>query len=550
MDKLVTITLLYWTIFIGASVRCQEPTQPPLQSDVEIESERGQCEKNSSQCAVREDGVILIAGTGWWPRTGDLSWNIIQKDISTLLKKTGHSVYITVFDATEEEIRDARNHGIDLIIAAEVSEDMPYSDRLLRHQVYFPILKEFKNISVIIGYADDESLSDAALSMQDSYFQDASFVLFLTHIPEDTDKEALVIENHANNILEHAQSAKFLISIGPRIYSHFRNKFRTITKTDFTPEHLQFIPGVDDKILNTGVSCPFVEGKIEILSFDFAAKSVSDCTKNSEIAALAIGKLANDTVAMNRLVNRFEWKIRGLPQKIARECQDLLRIKTDSPHVSVKAYPFSGDVIEKISNDFKQCHLHLFTPEQDPFGMITLMSSAAGVPTVITTHSGVAEYLKQDMMEQYNMIVVGGFGIHDDPAKIAGRLKEKVAHFLGNQNSYETFFENAKTLQNILTMSMREGFIDDSHKNLSTKFKEEVHAKLQERRFSKDSNIPEGEHVNKSGTANRTDDISLTEMDDSNRRREKRQTKVCWCRKPKAENNYRKMALPPMQVGT
>ncbi|XP_070547634.1 uncharacterized protein [Ptychodera flava] len=390
------------------------------------------------------DIVFLIAGTCWWPKTGDPSWNIIQKDIAILLKTTGHSVYITVFDATEEEIKDAKNHGIDLINAIEVLQDMPYSERLLHHQNYFPALKDFHNISFIIGYADNESLSDAALSMQESYFPDASFVLFLTHIPEDTDKETSDIENNTNIILQHAHSAKLLISIGPRIYSYFGNKFRTNKSTDFAQKHFQFIPGVDDAILHTKVFCPFVEGKIEILSFDFASKSVSECIKNSEFAALAIGKFASDTFAMDNVVRSFEWKIRGLPEEIACECQDKIRIKSESPHVSVKACPLSGDVIETISNDFKQCHLHLFTPEQDPFGMITLLSIAAGVPTVITPHSGIAEYLKEDMTEQYNKIVVEGLGKHDDPTMIAGRLKETFANFSRIKTRMKLFFKMPK----------------------------------------------------------------------------------------------------------
>ncbi|XP_070547653.1 uncharacterized protein [Ptychodera flava] len=347
--------------------------------------------------------------------------------------------------------------------------------------------------------------------MQESYFPDASFVLFLTNIPEDTDMKPSDIAKLEHDILKNARSSELIVSIGRRIHEHYTNRFRAFRGMDLLRDHLQFIPRVDDEILNTNVPCPFVKEKIEILSFDFAAKSLSDCAKNSQVAALAIGQLANDAVATSKSVKGFKWKIRGLPVEILGECQELLRHTTDSFHVSVKALPFTRDIMSTILVDFKQCHLHLVTPEQDQFGMITLLSAAAGVPTIMPPYSGIADYLEEDMIDQYNMIIVEGLGMHYDPGKIAGKLKEKISHILENQISYETFCNNAKTMQNILTMSVREEHIAKSHEHLLKKFNEEVPTKLQERRFTKDGKVATGIHVNKSGTAGGTGDISLTE---------------------------------------
>ncbi|XP_070552086.1 uncharacterized protein [Ptychodera flava] len=73
------------------------------------------------------------------------------------LRKLGISVYCTTLTATEEEIKEAREYGVELIAPSPVPkfksrDGTPDPDWLYHHKDYFPNLKELANVRFVFGF--------------------------------------------------------------------------------------------------------------------------------------------------------------------------------------------------------------------------------------------------------------------------------------------------------------------------------------------------------------------------------------------------------------
>ncbi|XP_070550767.1 uncharacterized protein [Ptychodera flava] len=317
---------------------------------------------------------ILVVSTEWWPRSGNIPRSVLQGDLMKLLTHQGR-VYMTIFEPSEAEKMDAEKKQIKLIEAENFQNDkLSLTERLLRHKSYFPSLKnECADVKIIIGYSMVNGTTDAARSIHEEIFPNAHFVPVLSYIPEDLNKEPSDIQDLEYEIMEYVEKAKFAISIGPKVHSHFSIKFNALENK---PEHIEFLPAVDDQIFDKTISDLDINDQLHLLTFDFFSRTVEKCTESLETVARACGKIAN--YFANRI--RTKLKIRGLPEKIGKECQEnLLRI-SGSPYLDIIHYPSPVAITHlqnTILNDFSQCHLHLYAPIISPFGFISLLASAA-----------------------------------------------------------------------------------------------------------------------------------------------------------------------------
>ncbi|XP_070551336.1 uncharacterized protein [Ptychodera flava] len=460
--RAVLLFLLTLTGLTYRPVRSARAELPRYERSILEETENSRCPENAYSAEKTRTG-ILIVGTEWWPRSKDFSLATVQRDLSRLLLNQGYDVYVTVFDPSEQEMEDAKNHGVRLITSEQLptSRVLPNVERLLLHKAVFPELHKYINITVVIGYANIEGAADAARSIKDCLFRDASFVLLVTYIPEDTDMKPSDVEDHEYDILEHANIASVVMSLGPAIYLHFENKFRDLFKK---PTHLEFFPGFDDILLKTMTTPPDIqEGPIEILMFDFSSTTALNCSNNLQHVALAVGKVA-DYFSGDR---KIKLKIRGLSDEVGQACKESLREIIRSDYVSIHPYPYSENILFKVRKDFRQCHLLLFAPWRDPFGIISFLASTAGVPTLSTEHSGFSEFIKRDMKHHYNIVVVNELGIHVNTLKATEKWERKIIDVLKDPTVYENFLVNAQKLKHDLKKSIISGTIAKSRKMVS-----------------------------------------------------------------------------------
>ncbi|XP_070534189.1 uncharacterized protein [Ptychodera flava] len=422
---------------------------------------------SSGDSSTNQEAGILIVSTEWWPISGNIPRNILQEDLTKLLTRHGN-VYMTVFEPSDAEKMDAEKQQIKLIQAKKLHHDkLSLTERLLRHKYYFPSLKnECANITIIIGYAMMNGTVDAARSIHEEIFPNANFVPILSYIPEDLDKEPDEIQDLEYEIMQYVEKARFAISIGPKVHSHFTIKFNALKHK---PEHIEFLPGVDDQILNRNISNLDINDQIHLLTFDFSSRTVDKCTESLKTVALASGKIAN--YFANRI--RTKLKIRGLPEKIGKQCQENLLKISGSPYLDIIHYPSSVTIVHlqnTILKDFSQCHLHIHAPTIAPFGFTSLLASAAGVPSLSTGLSGFSGFIKRDLTYHYDTFIVKDFGINQLNEESAEILKEKCVETLVEPRLYKTFLKKTKDLQRDLKESMKNGAIAESHAKLLEMF--------------------------------------------------------------------------------
>ena len=85
-----------------------------------------------------------------------------------------------------------------------------------------------------------------------------------------------------------------------------------------------------------------------------------------------------------------------------------------------------------------------------PFGMVGLEAMAAGLPLLVTKHSGLAEFLKANFREDYEWMVVN-VGVNEKDRKGDVELwKESIIEVLQNISSK---FDRAKALKENLRAS-------------------------------------------------------------------------------------------------
>ncbi|XP_070578015.1 uncharacterized protein [Ptychodera flava] len=238
---------------------------------------------------------------------------------------------------------------------------------------------------------------------------------------------------------------------------------------------------------------------ISVMGNQVSAKSnnvtqrIYQCTKKLETIALASGKVAN--YFTNRIKTNL--KIRGLPEQIGKECQEKLLHISASPYLSIVNYPSSpttGNFLRTIVRDLKQCHLHLTAPKTEPFGVSSLLASAAGVPSLSTALSGFAQFIKRNLTYHYDTVIIKELGINQNNDDSAEILKNKCIETLVEPKLYKTFLKKAKVLQRHLKKSIENGAINKSYNTLLHVFDEVISKSKQGNSPTKEPTERENNH--------------------------------------------------------
>ncbi|XP_070563398.1 uncharacterized protein [Ptychodera flava] len=397
--------------------------------------------------------TVLIVNDEWGTAKGGIS--AVHRHISGLAVQAGHDVYVTALKADEKDRKDAQERGIKKIITPEVSPyfpDKPPDDTwLIYHQSYFPHLKtEIPKLDFIIGHAPVSHI--AALLMKKEVFKQAKSFLFNHVIPEDTeiysdDATPDRVQQKETQLFEMGEKFDIICSVGPRTKGHFSNKYRAL---EFPNEqHIEFIPRPDKKFFDIQMK----EAPKDFKGCVFRVITVGRVKdvkklKGYDLVAQAMSKVAESFHSMFQRPPKLV--IRGVPRDESEETKEFFTRHNKSPYLDVVMYPYGTQ--DDIRIDFQQSHLCIMASRSEPFGMIGLEAMATGIPTLVTTNSGLAEFINtDDSLSLYAESVVVDVGCNPSAnRRDIHQWEEAIKKVLCN---YSVAFKRAQAIKKILLES-------------------------------------------------------------------------------------------------
>ncbi|XP_070549735.1 uncharacterized protein [Ptychodera flava] len=337
-----------------------------------------------------------------------------------LLRELGLSVYCTALTATEAEIKEAKEYGVEFIAPSPIPKfksrgEIPNADWLYRHEDYFPNLKELANVRFVFGFGMINS--DAAFKIEKDVFPRAAFYLINLY-----DKDLITpviascvipeLEVRRKNIPKESKAATSVFSVGSSIFEQYETMYRKPPKIT----HYRLTQMVDDEFFDIPSPRPVKKGTtLQILSL-FQEDELENLKSDSAIVQ-----------AMNSVADLFykdgksppKWKIFGVPK---RGDSDL--IKTLNPHSKLKVILRRMPSAEELNDELGQSHLVLVPPSSVHYVNLTLAAMCAGVPIIVPRDSQSHELIKGHLPDREERLVVD--------MNHADVLEKRIMEFLCN----------------------------------------------------------------------------------------------------------------------
>eukprot|EP00058_Branchiostoma_floridae_P024921 XP_002610411.1 hypothetical protein BRAFLDRAFT_72365 [Branchiostoma floridae] len=332
---------------------------------------------------------ILLVSQEYCTSKGGIS--TINLSVARMIAATGAKVYATVLEASDQDEKDAQRDGVRLLkprLDVDSSTKPSLEWLTVYHKHHFPHIPA--DICCIVGHVD--VTSRAARKIKEERFPHAKLAMFGHVAPEETehyksDEKALGVGRKEASIQDDIGEADVVFSVGPRIHRHY-DRFlqqRHVTHHIFLPEP----------------SKVFCEAKV---TFGKESKKV----RKPERVVLSIGRVRNverlkghdlaagsTDKAAQRLDNQYtlRLKVRGIDENDFKDSKRILEEKLRSGRVKPTLLPYGTQ--EEIRRDMENCHLVLMPSRAEPFGLVGLEAIAAGVPVLISEHSGLAELIEE-----------------------------------------------------------------------------------------------------------------------------------------------------------
>ncbi|KAI8480026.1 hypothetical protein Bbelb_422340 [Branchiostoma belcheri] len=237
--------------------------------------------------------------------------------------------------------------------------------------------------------------SRAAVRIKKERYPDTGVILFSTDIPEDTenfkgDEKAMGIGKKEDSILEDAQQADVVFSLGNKIFDHFENQFRAIPASK-RPQHVKFVPR-PSKI--------FEDAKVEYK--DTETMVVLSIGRVKGVEKLKGYDLAAKTLSIVAVKMKVKWHVIGFNKDDFEATKAILQ-HCKSANLQVTFLPYGTH--KKICKEMMQAHLVLMPSPAEPFGLVGLEAIAAGVPVLVSSKSGLADFIHEHVDELHHSIV-------------------------------------------------------------------------------------------------------------------------------------------------
>ncbi|KAI8518056.1 hypothetical protein Bbelb_040730 [Branchiostoma belcheri] len=293
---------------------------------------------------------------------------------------------MTVLKANEEDIQNAKRDGIELLLPTLDPDDPSRTDPS-PNWLTFDHLSKYQNLPQ----------SRAAVRIKQERYSkaDATVILITTDIPEDTefykgDEKAMGIGKKEDSILEDAREADVVFSLGNKIFDHFENQFRAIPASK-RPQHVKFVPR-PSKIFEDAeaeykdtetlvvLSIGRVKGVEKLKGYDLAVESLSLVAEKMKVKFRVMGVDKDDIETRKAILKHRK-----------------------SANLQITLLPYGSQ--KDMCKEMMQAHLVLMPSRAEPFGLVGLEAIAAGVPVLVSSKSGLADFIHEHVDELHHSIV-------------------------------------------------------------------------------------------------------------------------------------------------
>ncbi|XP_019643331.1 PREDICTED: uncharacterized protein LOC109484492 [Branchiostoma belcheri] len=353
----------------------------------------------------------------------------VNRQVALFLVHLGLKVYCTVLTATDKDREDAEREHVILLFPECDKHDRrePSPLWLYDHQSRYPNLPS--DISFVIGHV--LVTSRAAVRIKEERFPLAKLYLFTHVLPELVEHfkgegKALGIEEKMRMILEDAEKADALFSVGPAIFDYYENQYRCLQ--DPSKPHLLFLPKPSDIFIETRLR--YVETKTKVVLSIGRVRGVEKL-KGFDLAAGAM----SDVIAILR---KALWQVRGIRKDDFQTSKKIIdsNIQSGTFHFT----PLEYGTQHQICRDMKQAHLVLMPSRSEPFGLVGLEAIAAGVPVLVSDQSGLAEFMLNIAPEFDHSI----FKLEGNNTEDSKNLAKKIVAMLQNGSGEFDFAKHLK----------------------------------------------------------------------------------------------------------
>ncbi|XP_078660012.1 uncharacterized protein LOC144904750 [Branchiostoma floridae x Branchiostoma belcheri] len=351
-----------------------------------VESVRRQLQ--SSNIAGRVSVLLVI--DEYCTSKGGIS--TINLDAARKLAAAGAQVYVTVLGASEQDERDAERDGVTLLkprLDADSSAKPSLEWLTVYHKHHFPHIPS--DICCIVGHVD--VTSRAARKIKEERFPRAKLAMFGHVAPEETehyksDEKALGVGRKEASIQDDLGKADVVFSVGARIQRHY-DRFLRQQKVS----HHIFLPEPSKVFIDANVSFGEEHGvqKPERVILSIGRVRNVERLKGHDLQ-LAAGGVDKAALRLDHLYT-LRLRVRGIDENDFKESKRILDQKLRSRRVKPTLLPYGTQ--EEIRRDMENCHLVLMPSRAEPFGLVGLEAIAAGVPVLISEHSGLAELIEE-----------------------------------------------------------------------------------------------------------------------------------------------------------
>ncbi|CAH1271945.1 NLRC5 [Branchiostoma lanceolatum] len=387
---------------------------------------------------------VLLVHDEYGTSRGGIS--TINRQVALFLVHLGLKVYCTVLTASDKDREDAKKENVILLFPQCDKHDRR-EPSLYDHRSRYPDLPS--DIGFVIGHV--LVTSRAAVRIKEERFPHAKLYLFTHVLPENTEHykgegKALGIEEKMQMILEDADKADALFSVGPAIYDYYKNQYRCLQ--DPSKPHYQFIPKPSDIFIE--VRLTYVETKTKTV-LSFGRVSGVEILKGYDLGAAAMSDVA-------KRLPKAKWQARGICKDDFQTSKKIIEANIHSG--TFHFTPLEYGTQDQICRDMKQAHLVLIPSRSEPFGLVGLEAIAAGVPVLVTDQSGLAEFMLEIAPEFDHCI----FKLSGNDAEDSRNLANKIVAMLQNGRRE---FELAKHFKDKL---LRSRYWEESQKKLAQAF--------------------------------------------------------------------------------
>ncbi|XP_070580467.1 uncharacterized protein [Ptychodera flava] len=349
---------------------------------------------------MAERKSVLLVNDEWGTAKGGIS--TVHRQLARLATETGQDVHCLALKASDDDRNDALEKGINLILPRAHGGTEPTLDWLLCHDTFYRHLRqEVGNVAVIIGHFP---ITDAAaVKLKEDVFPSAKLFLFNHVISENIEvyKESWTperVEKRERQALEAASKADLIFSVGPRMFDHFRNKFRAIPGVE--KKHQEFIPLPDSHFFDVNISNPEITKVKQVITF--GRITGVEKLKGYDLVARAMSEVVKSFNFMRRPVP--QWIVRGVPKGEGQQTKEDLGKHITCKDLIPTLYPYGSQA--EIRRDLEQSHLCIMASRSEPFGLVGFEAIATGIPVLVTKNSGLAQFLQEQFPEIAKLIVV------------------------------------------------------------------------------------------------------------------------------------------------